>query len=157
MPSSVTSWAVPRGPSTDPRVKRLAVRVPDHAMEHADFEGATGASGSGGAVLIWDRGHYRNLRADQGGSEVAMDQALTEGKVEVWLAGHKLLGGYTLVRMRRRDPAENWLLIKERDAAADAIGDPLRDAPLSVVTGRSLEEIADNADGRLPPASTAPA
>jgi DNA ligase D-like protein (predicted 3'-phosphoesterase) len=136
----LVSWAVPRGPSVDPRVKRLAVRVPDHGLEHAQFEGRTGSGR--GAVLMWDTGAYRNIRFDAVGSLMPMPLSLREGTVEVWLTGQKLHGGYTLVRLRTQEPRENWLLIKKQDAGADAGRDPVSDEPRSVLSGRSLDEIA---------------
>ena len=137
------SWAVPRGPSTDPRDKRLAVRVWDHSLDHAGFEGCTGtATDIGDAVLLWDSGRYRNIRVDRAGAPIPMRHAIDDGKLEVWLTGHKLRGGYSLFRMRTREIQGNWLLIKKCDAGADAGRDPVRTEPHSVLTGRTLEEIS---------------
>jgi len=95
------SWAVPKGPSTDPREKRLAVATEDHPLDYADFEGVIpeGEYG-GGTVLVWDAGPYRNLRRDEDGAEIPMAKALRQGQVEVWLEGEKLRGGYVLKRIR---------------------------------------------------------
>src|ERR1700710_888676 len=92
------SWAVPRGPSTDPRDKRLAIRVEDHPIDYAEFEGviAEGQYGAG-AVIVWNAGTYRN-RTKRDGAEVPIDQALEQGHVLVELHGHKLRGGYALTR-----------------------------------------------------------
>jgi bifunctional non-homologous end joining protein LigD len=130
------SWAVPKGPSTDPRVKRLAVQVGDHRLEHADFEGVTGGGGSG-AVIVWDAGHYRNLDPEQ-----SMADAIAAGHVKVWLEGEKLRGGWTLQRTDGgRKP--QWLLIKRRDEAADGKSqDPARSQPRSVKSGRTIEQVA---------------
>ena|SRR5437763_5962700 len=135
------SWAVPKGPSTDPRVKRLAVAVEDHSLEHADFEGviAEGEYGAG-AVIVWDAGTYRNLTV-RDGKEVPIGRALDEGHAVVELDGKKLRGGYALTRTGggRR---EQWLLVKTRDAAADARRNPVSTQPESVLSGRTTEQLA---------------
>src|SRR4051812_20568432 len=90
---TLRSWAVPKGPSTDPREKRLAVEVEDHPLDYADFEGVIGRGSYGaGAVIVWDAGPYE--------SEEPMDEALARGHVIVELHGHKLSGGYLLQRTR---------------------------------------------------------
>jgi len=110
-------------------------------MEYADFEGVIpeGEYG-GGTVLLWDRGTYRNLRAE-GDNPVSMSEALAEGRVAVWLEGKKLRGGYALIRTGKSDDAR-WLLIKMKDEEADARRNPVGEEPKSVLTGRTLEEIA---------------
>jgi len=139
------SWAVPKGPSTDPRDKRLAVPTEDHPMEYADFEGVIpkGEYG-GGTVLIWDTGTYRNLREEKEDDRTSMEQALEQGTVEVWLEGKKLEGGYALIRTGKPDKSgkERWLLIKKKDEKADARRNPTSTEPESVLTGRTMEEIA---------------
>lgn len=136
----LVSWSVPKGPSTDPRVKRLAIRTPDHPLEYADFEGVIPEGEYGaGAVIIWDRGTYRNLtRRDA--REVPVPQALAEGHVSVWLEGHKLVGGYALTRIDRGG-REMWLVVKMADEAADPARDPVVTRPDSVVSGRTVEEV----------------
>jgi bifunctional non-homologous end joining protein LigD len=135
----LVSWAVPRGPSLDPKDKRLAVHVEDHPVEYGDFEGTIpkGEYG-GGTVLLWDRGRWI-----EEGDPVA---GLRAGKLKFRLEGKKLQGGWTLVRMGRsasEEEKENWLLIKENDEKADPSGkrDILKERPESVASGRSLEEI----------------
>jgi DNA ligase D-like protein (predicted 3'-phosphoesterase) len=142
------SWAVPKGPSTDPREKRLALPTEDHPLEYADFEGVIPEGEYGaGTVLVWDAGPYRNLRAEKEEDDVAsMQEALDQGKVEIWLEGEKLTGGYALVRTGKGEDAR-WLLIKMRDEAADARRNPTSTEPKSVLTGRTLEEIAQQ-EGR---------
>jgi DNA ligase D-like protein (predicted 3'-phosphoesterase) len=140
------SWAVPKGPSTDPREKRLAIRVDDHPLDYAEFEGVIGEGQYGaGAVIVWDIGTYRN-RTKRAGAEVPIEQALEQGHVVVELQGHKLRGGYALTRtdvdQRGR---ERWLLVKKRDAAAEAGRDLLSTEPGSVLTGRTVEQIAAEA------------
>ncbi len=135
------SWAVPKGPSTNPRERRLAVAVEDHPLDYANFEGRIpdGEYGAG-AVLVWDRGTYRNLRAEDD-EPVSMAEALQDGHVAVWLEGEKLRGGYALIRTGKGDD-NRWLLIKMRDDEADADQDVTAAQPESVLTGRTLEEIA---------------
>jgi DNA ligase D-like protein (predicted 3'-phosphoesterase) len=124
------SWAVPRGPSLDPAVKRLAVEVEDHEIAHNSFEGAT----DGGAVIVWDRGDY-----EQGG-RVPWPEALDRGHAVFVLHGEKLAGGFALQRTRTATPAQ-WLLIKRRDEHARPGSDVVREHPQSVLSGRTLEEL----------------
>jgi DNA ligase D-like protein (predicted 3'-phosphoesterase) len=135
------SWAVPKGPSTDPREKRLAVEVEDHPLDYADFEGVI-AEGSYGAgpVIVWDIGPYRNI-SERDGDEVPLSEALAAGRASVWLEGRKLRGGYALTRMRSGDKPQ-WLLIKRRDEEADARRRPVSTQPESVLSGRTIEEVA---------------
>ena len=128
------SWAVPRGPSTDPREKRLAVEVEDHPLDYADFEGAIGQGQYGaGAVIVWDTGPYE--------SEEPMEEALHRGHVTVELHGHKLSGGYLLQRTRTVAGKQQWLLIKRRDEGADARRNPQSTQPESVKSGKTLEDL----------------
>lgn len=139
----LVSWAVPKGPSTDPSDKRLAVQTEDHPMDYAGFEGTIpkGEYG-GGTVMVWDRGTYRNLRANKGRDSKSMEDSLAEGLIEVWLEGEKLRGGYAL-RRTSRDGKPQWLLIKKKDEMADADRAPTTTQPDSVLTGRNLEQIAE--------------
>jgi DNA ligase D-like protein (predicted 3'-phosphoesterase) len=124
------SWAVPKGPSLDPAVKRLAVQVADHDTGHNTFEGA----GHGGGVIVWDRGTY-----EQGG-RVPWPEALDRGHAVFVLHGAKLEGGFALQRTGRGDPPQ-WLLIKRRDEHARAGSDVAAERPESVVSGHTLTEI----------------
>ncbi|UYG07386.1 DNA polymerase ligase N-terminal domain-containing protein [Halomonas sp. M4R1S46] len=134
------SWAVPKGPSTDPRVKRLAIPTEDHPLAYADFEGVIPAGQYGaGRVLIWDRGHYRNLKEGEDAPSVA--EQLADGHATIWLEGEKLRGGYALIHTRL-EKGKDWLLVKIDDEAADARRNPVSTEPASVVSGRTLEEIA---------------
>lgn len=125
------SWAVPKGPSLDPSVKRLAVQVADHAVGHNAFEGRTDS----GAVVVWDRGAY-----EQGG-RVAWPEALERGHAVFVLHGEKLRGGFALQRTRP-GPKSQWLLIKRRDDDARPGSDVVTEQPASVLSGRTLEELA---------------
>lgn len=142
------SWAVPKGPSTDPREKRLAVAVEDHPLDYADFEGVIpeGEYG-GGTVIVWDAGPYRNLRSDDEGGEMSVKDSLEDGLAEVWLEGKKLQGGYALVHSRLGGKDENWLLVKIKDSRADARRNPVSTQPESVLTGRTIEEVAEEEGG----------
>ncbi len=139
------SWAVPKGPSLDPREKRLAVHVEDHPIEYGGFEGVIpkGQYG-GGTVLLWDRGTWAPLERDP-------EAALRKGVLKFRLDGEKLRGTWALVRMGGKaanERHENWLLIKERDDEAVPGSDDalVADKPLSVATGRSMTAIAADRD-----------
>jgi DNA ligase D-like protein (predicted 3'-phosphoesterase) len=124
------SWAVPKGPSLDPAVKRLAVEVADHAVAHNTFEGALGTGG----VIVWDRGTY-----EQGG-RVSWPQALARGHAVFVLHGEKLRGGFALQRTRPGAKPQ-WLLIKRRDEHARPGSDVVAEHPRSVLSGRALAEL----------------
>jgi DNA ligase D-like protein (predicted 3'-phosphoesterase) len=135
---TLRSWAVPKGPSTDPRVKRLAVEVEDHPLDYIDFEGVIGAGNYGrGAVIVWDAGTFRNLDTER-----SMAETLEAGHAKVWLEGVKLRGGWTLQRTHRGAKPQ-WLLIKRRDDGADARRNPQSTQPASVKTGRTIEQVAE--------------
>ena len=107
------SWAVPKGPSLDPRQKRLAVRVEDHPYEYKNFEGAIPKGNYGaGEVIVWDRGTYRSA---DGAGEDALLKGLRKGALGIVLRGKKLKGGFSLIRLKR---PRQWLLIKKNDAYA---------------------------------------
>jgi len=134
------SWAVPKGPSLDPAVKRLAVEVEDHFLDYANFEGniPEGQYGAG-PVMVWDQGTYTPEDSDN------IAASLASGELKFVLHGQKLRGSWVLVRTRN----SNWLLIKHRDGYASS-EDITRLKPRSVLTGRSLPEI-----GRMREARTA--
>ncbi|MBW1979645.1 MAG: DNA ligase [Deltaproteobacteria bacterium] len=137
------SWALPKGPSTDPKQKRLAVPTEDHALEYATFEGVIPEDQYGaGTVMVWDLGTYRNL-THKHGRLVPLAEAIAAGHLTFWLQGKKLRGGYALTRFRR-GKQESWLLVKMADEEAAAHSDILQTAPRSALTGRTLEEIAAN-------------
>ncbi|MDX1680220.1 MAG: DNA polymerase ligase N-terminal domain-containing protein [Akkermansiaceae bacterium] len=137
------SWAIPKGPSTDPSEKRLAIEVDDHDMEAKDFEGRIHEDEyGGGTMLIWDRGDYDNLMADKKDG-MGMKKAHKEGHIEVYLHGEKLMGGYVLTRFREDEDKPQWLFIKMDDDEADARRNPVSTEPDSVESGRSLKEIHD--------------
>jgi DNA ligase D-like protein (predicted 3'-phosphoesterase) len=137
------SWAVPKGPSTDPSVRRLAVPTEDHPLGYADFEGVIpeGEYG-GGTMIVWDRGSYRNLKEAEAGEDdpKSVAQQIEDGHVTIGLDGEKLTGGYALVRTGKGDDAR-WLLIKMKGEGADARRNPTSTEPRSVKSGRTLEEV----------------
>jgi len=141
----LVSWAVPKGPSTDPREKRLAVRTEDHPLDYADFEGTIPADEyGGGTVLVWDRGTYRNLKEEESDREkISMAEALEAGHMAVWLEGGKLQGGYALTQVNYRGK-DDWLLVKMKDGHADARRNPVSTQPESALTGLTIKEIADD-------------
>jgi DNA ligase D-like protein (predicted 3'-phosphoesterase) len=137
------SWAVPRGPSLDPTAKRLAVPTDDHELEYAEYEGViTGSRFGTGAVIVWDAGIYRNLTRDGGGREIPSAQAIDSGHFKVWLHGIKLVGGWAFTRTGRDG---DWLMVKVRDSAADPAVDLTVSQPQSVLSGKTIEELAAGA------------
>jgi bifunctional non-homologous end joining protein LigD len=138
---TLLSWAVPKGPSLDPAVKRLAMQVEDHPVEYADFEGVIpeGEYG-GGTVMVWDAGTWEPESPD-------VNEALRKGDLKFALHAKKLKGSWVLVRTRGFGSASkpSWLLIKHRDEWASG-RDVTADEPYSVKTRRLLADIA-RADG----------
>ena len=137
-------WAVPNGPSLDPNVKRLAMEVEDHPVDYAKFEGVIpeGEYG-GGTVMVWDYGTYKPEETDD------VDAALRKGELKFELEGEKLKGSWVLVRTRGRQ----WLLLKHRDYYTTE-EDVTEIAPVSIVTRRSLAEIAEDEGGDVAKAKT---
>ena len=141
------SWAVPKGPSTNPKDKRLAMPTEDHPLDYRDFEGVIPKGEYGaGAVIVWDRGPYRNLTEDDAGDEVPVSEALASGHLKIWLDGQKLRGGYALTRIGKGKDLR-WLLVKMDDEGADARRNPVSTEPRSVLSGRTVEEVAEEEGG----------
>lgn len=138
------SWAVPKGPSLDPAVKRLAMQVEDHPVDYANFEGVIpeGEYG-GGTVMVWDQGTYQ----PEGTRDTAA--ALSKGELKFSLSGKKLSGSWALVRTHERQ----WLLIKHRDYYTTDL-DVTELAPVSIFTRRTLAEIAEDEGGDPKKAAT---
>lgn len=134
-------WAVPKGPSMDPGQRRLAVKVEDHALAIADFEGVVPEGDYGaGELLLWDRGTWRPLDDDP-------EEALAQGKLLFLVGGEKLRGRFVLVRTRYRGEGENWLLIKLKDRYATPGEDITLSRPESVVTQRTITDLQLWAEG----------
>lgn len=137
------SWAVPKGPSTDPSEKRLAIRTEDHPLAYANFEGQIPEEEyGGGTVMIWDRGRFH---PKEGEKHDELGGRLEEGHLMVFLEGQKLSGGYDLTRIEKEGDDEKWLLVKTDDEQADARRNPVSTENKSVVSGQSIEQIREKA------------
>jgi DNA ligase D-like protein (predicted 3'-phosphoesterase) len=134
----LVSWAIPNGPSINPKDRRMARRTEDHPLDYASFEDIIpdGEYGAGG-VIVWDRGTYTNATIYE------MAEGLDRGHLSFRLHGEKLSGGYALTRIRDGKD-ETWLLIKRRDEDADERRKPVRSQPESVLSGRTLEELDES-------------
>jgi DNA ligase D-like protein (predicted 3'-phosphoesterase) len=143
------SWAVPKGPSTDPRENRLAVAVEDHPLDYADFEGSIPEESYGaGAVIVWDAGTYRSDKQDDDDAPVAVTEQLERGQLEVWLEGRKIRGGWALIHAKVGGNEAHWLLIKKKDEGADARRNPVRTERESVLSGKTVDDIeSDDENG----------
>jgi bifunctional non-homologous end joining protein LigD len=140
------SWAVPKGPSLDPSVKRLAVMVEDHPLDYQDFEGTIPEGSYGaGTVIVWDKGpyHHPSVTAGEDGGKL-LAAGLAKGDLKFVLHGEKLRGEFALVKTAKDD--RSWLLIKKRDRYATA-GNVLAEKR-SVASGRTLEEVAASSGGQ---------
>jgi len=139
------SWAVPKGPSMDPAVKRLAMQVEDHPVDYANFEGVIpeGEYG-GGTVMVWDNGIYAPEKDE------SVSKALAKGELKFAVLGKKLKGSFVLVRTRDRQ----WLLMKHKDEYAEEGEDIAETQPYSVLTKRTLTEIAEDEGGVVKKAAT---
>ena len=132
------SWAVPKGPSTDPKDKRLAILTEIHDKKYADFEGVIPEGEYGaGTVMVWDNGYFENLK------EQSLEKCFKNGEIEVFLYGEKLKGGYVLIRMK---DSKNWLLIKRDDKFAKPGYDIEKSKYKSVLSGKTLKQIAKEGD-----------
>jgi bifunctional non-homologous end joining protein LigD len=138
MEGVLKSWAVPKGPSYDPTIKRLAMMTEDHPYDYADFEGVIPAGNYGGGnVIIWDSGTWEFI--EPGDDPV---KAVKQGKLTFRLNGKKMFGEWALVRIRGRSPKGNeWLLLKHRDKWANVDVDVTEVAPRSIISNRLVEEV----------------
>lgn len=129
------SWAIPKGPSYDPKVKRLAVRTEDHPDDYKSYEGVIPDKSYGaGPSLIWDAGNFIPLDD--------FDRGFKKGHLRFRIEGIKLKGDWSLIKLKESDEKkENWLLVKENDEYANSITPTHENAPESVATGRTLEEL----------------
>jgi DNA ligase D-like protein (predicted 3'-phosphoesterase) len=141
---ALTSWAIPKGPSLNPSDKRMAAEVEDHPLDYAKFEGVIPKGEYGaGTVMIWDKGTYRNVtRKDD--KMVPITKALKNGHLAVDLDGKKIEGRYALSRIvKGKKP--RWLLVKMKDAKADARRNPVKSETKSAVSGRTMKQIEEEA------------
>lgn len=136
------SWAVPKGPSLDPTVKRLAMQVEDHPVEYNTFEGTIPAGEyGGGTVMLWDRGTYSFWEDDPDPVE-RLREGYAKGDFKFELLGKRLQGTWVLVRIKRGSPDKpQWLLIKHRDEFAKPGSEIVEEEITSVATGRTMDEI----------------
>lgn len=131
-------WAVPKGPSNDPSVKRLAIRTEDHPDEYKSYEGVIPKESYGaGPSLIWDAGHFTPIED--------FDDGLEKGHVRFFLEGIKLKGAFSLIRIKGYSGKENWLLVKEQDEYAGLPTPNRENFPESVASGRTLEDLLKEA------------
>ena len=137
---ALASWAVPKGPSLDPRDKRLAVRVEDHSLDHADFEGRISGGRGKGTVIVWDTGDYENV-TEKDGARVGAAAALDAGHLKVVLHGDKLRGAFALTHTRMGGDEKNWILVKVDDEEADRRRRPTSTQNESVLSGRTNEDL----------------
>ncbi|MGM0493477.1 MAG: DNA ligase D [Armatimonadota bacterium] len=151
----LVSWAVPKGPSYDPDVKRLAIRTEDHPLSYAEFEGVIPEGHYGaGAVIVWDRGTWTRAHEGKGPAE----EGLAEGHLAVTFDGEKLQGDWALIRTDRGDDDDQWLFFKMKGPDADPDREITAERPESVISGRTIDELAesegpgpDELFGGLPP------
>lgn len=128
------SWAVPKGISSRLGDRSLAIPTEDHPIAYAYFEGVIPEGHYGaGPVMVWDIGTFQNMKV------ASLEECLKMGRIELWLEGTKLKGGYALIRTERSETSEKyWLLLKTRDRYANK---PFKNKPLSAISGRTLKEI----------------
>jgi DNA ligase D-like protein (predicted 3'-phosphoesterase) len=144
----LASWAVPKGPSLDPRDKRLAMRTEDHPLDYLEWEGVIPKGEYGaGPMIVWDRGVFQNISESRGGQPMELAEAIGKGDVKIFMLGEKIKGAYALVRTGPAGDREKWLLIKKRDEGADARRRPTSSQPESVLSGRTIEDLLREAEG----------
>lgn len=147
------SWAIPKGPSLDNTVKRLAMETTDHSMEYRHFEGVIEEGKYGaGPVIIWDEGYYfaeveiskgvREVIKDTKEGNKVMQEGLKKGEIKFQLFGKKLKGSFALVKTKNFGPKNSWLMIKHKDEYCKE-GFDAKDHPKSVVSGKTIEEISN--------------
>lgn len=137
---ALKSWAVPKGPSPNPADKRMAAEVEDHPLDYAKFEGVIPKGEYGaGTVMIWDKGTYRNV-TKKNDKEVPITRALKSGHLAVDLDGEKIEGRYALSRIAN-GKKPRWLLVKMKDAKANARRNPVKSDTKSAVSGRTMTQI----------------
>jgi DNA ligase D-like protein (predicted 3'-phosphoesterase) len=142
MDGVLKSWAIPKGPSTNPQEKRLAIETEDHPMSYAAFEGVIPEGNYGaGPVIVWDTGTFTNIK-EKDGKIIPLPECYRKGRIEVELHGKKLKGNYALVRTALDDNKKQWLLIKMRDTYADARRNPVSTQPESVLSGKTIGQLS---------------
>jgi DNA ligase D-like protein (predicted 3'-phosphoesterase) len=148
----LASWAVPKGPSLDPKVKRLAMRTEEHPLEYLDFEGVIPkGSYGGGEMIVWDRGVFQNISgtamAGKSSKEkLTLEESLEKGDLKFFLLGDKVRGPFGLFRTSDPGEREQWLLVKKKGEGADARRNPVSTQPESVLTGKTIEDLRREAE-----------
>ena len=132
---TLKSWAVPKGPSMDPAVKRLAIPVEDHSILYGGFEGLVGMGGGSGAVILWDRGDYEPL-----------DGTPDDDRFTFVLHGEKLEGAFAMMKWAHHP--RKWLLVKKVDGLERRGSDIAAERPESVKTGRTWQDVAERKPAR---------
>lgn len=141
---TLKSWSVPKGPSTDPKIKRMAIPTEDHPMAYATFEGTIPKEEyGGGTVMAWDKGTFENIKTDDKGHPIDLSESYQMGTIEVNIKGHKIKGGYTMIKMESGNMKGNWLLIKMDDDAANTHSNPVNTENKSVLSHRTMNQIAE--------------
>lgn len=136
----LASWAVPKGISSDPQEKHLAIPTEDHPMDYATFEGIIPEGNYGaGTVMVWDIGHYENIKT-QNGKLVPIPDCYKKGRIEIELFGKKLQGKYALIKTKSYGK-DYWLIFKMLDSYA---GKPIKNKTKSALSGRTMKEIASD-------------
>lgn len=130
------SWAVPKGPSTDPRIKRLAALTEDHPLGYATFEGIIPEGYGAGTVIVWDTGTYTNL-TEKNGTLLSMSEAFDHGHIKIELHGKKLKGAFALTKFR----GDDWLLVKVNDEYANTHTNPVSSKPKSVLSNLTIKKL----------------
>lgn len=148
---TLKSWAIPKGPSTDPEEKRLAIETEDHPLEYANFEGIIPKDNYGaGPVIIWDYGTYKNINYKDSNKLhnklISMEESYTSGHIVVDLDGHKLKGGYALIHAKLGGEEKNWLFVKVNDEYAHKPEDLVKDYPKSIKSGLTIEELSNDSE-----------
>jgi DNA ligase D-like protein (predicted 3'-phosphoesterase) len=149
---ALESWAVPKGPSLDPSVKRLAMRTEPHPLEYLEWEGVIPKGSYGaGEMIVWDRGVYENvsgtpLGGSKPGKKMTMEEMLEKGDLKFFLLGDKVKGAFGLFRTSDPGDREQWLLVKKKGEGADARRNPASTQPESVLSGKTIEDLRREAE-----------
>lgn len=143
--NTLKSWAVPKGPSTNPDEKRMAIPTEDHPLDYANFEGKIPEDQyGGGTVIIWDKGTFENIRSNEKDEVINLNKSFKEGVLEIKLKGKKINGGYSFIKMKSGKMKGNWLLIKKDDSEADARRKPVNTENKSVISAKTIKDIEND-------------
>ncbi len=132
----LVSWAIPKGPSLDPREKRLAARTENHPLDYANFEGIIPEGYGAGTVIVWDNGTYDNV-TEKNGETIPISKGIDNGHIKIGLHGKKLKGAFALTKFR----GKNWLLVKVHDEYANAKRNPVSTEQKSVISNNTIKKL----------------